>query len=102
MADKWIDDELAIGSFSKLMVDLKKPLEEFLHNMIGYFDDSPNSILMRIVGYASVYYNRAVDEGMSDTDSYHYMIAELSKNPLAQQMFMMAGGNMMDRMAGVE
>ncbi len=102
MSEKWIDDEEAAIAFRVMMETVEEPLNKWLYSIREHFDESPNSILIRVLGYGVCFYNEALNEGSSSKEAYHNMIQKLSAHPLAQQMFLKAGGSMMNRAAGVE
>jgi hypothetical protein len=102
MSEKWIDDEEAAVAFRVLMESVKEPLDSWLYSIREHFDETPNSILIRVLGYGVAFFNQALEEGSTSKEAYHIMLQKLSAHPLAQQMFVMAGGSMMNRAAGVE
>ena len=66
-----------------------------------YFDDSPNSILIRLLGFSIHYYNEAVREHKDSHEAYNHMIQRMAQNPLAQTLFQNVGMGMMNKGAGV-
>lgn len=99
---EWTNDAETMVKFRVLMEQIQEPLDEWLLAIAPTFDDSPNSILLRLIGYGVAYYNKGLEDGMSAIEAYHFMMQRISSLPIAQQLFVMAGGDIMNRMAGVE
>jgi len=98
---KWNDDEEVLAAFEQLMVDCESDMNQFMKALSPYFDDSPNSTLIRLLGFSIHYFNEAVRDDMDSHEAYNHMIQRMAQNPLAQALFQSVGMGMMNKGAGV-
>lgn len=98
---KWTDDEEVLLAFERLMVDSEINMNRFMKALSPYFDDSPNSILIRLLGFSIHYYNEAIRDELDTHEAYNHMIQRMAQNPLAQALFQNVGMGMMNKGAGV-
>jgi hypothetical protein len=99
--EKWTDDEEVMKTFEKLMVDMEVNMNRFMRSLAPYFENTPNSMMIRLLGFAVHYYNQGVLVGLNEHDAYNQMLQQLSTNTLAQQLFQQFGNDMMNKAVGV-
>ena len=95
---EWTNDEQAMTSFDVLMQSTYKPLMDYLDLMTPHFDGSPNTTLLRLLGFAVYHYEKF--DG-SPKESFDNMMAEMLKNPLLQNLLMIQSSNVINEAAGV-
>mgnify|MGYP003122562484 CR=1 FL=1 len=91
MANKWTDDEDAVLRFDLMMGQTWIPMNQWMESMKPYFDNTPSSVVMRLVGFAMFHYSEARMDN-SPTDAIEVMVQELSKNPELANLMMMGRG----------
>ena len=71
--------------------------EDYLDLMTPHFDGSPNTTLLRLLGFAVYHYEKF--DG-SPKESFDNMMAEMLKNPLLQNLLMIQSSNVINEAAG--
>jgi len=99
--EKWTENEEVLLAFEKLMVECEGNMNQFMKELTPYFDDSPNSILTRLLGFSIYYFNEAVRDEKDSHEAYNHMIQRMAQNPLAQTLFQQFGQSAMNKAVGV-
>tara|TARA_R110000751_G_C13778160_1_gene480778 strand:+ start:1121 stop:1414 length:294 start_codon:yes stop_codon:yes gene_type:complete len=95
---EWTNDERVMTSFDVLMESTYKPLMNYLELMTPHFDNSPNTTLLRLLGFAVYHYQTFDGEAK---ESFDNMMGEMLKNPLLQNLLMIQSSNVINEAAGV-
>ena len=99
----WTEDAKAMDNFDRLMREIKNPLTAWMNSMVEYLDNQPNSIIVRLMAKSVLHYNNGRDEmDLTETESYGYMISQISADPELQHMMQNMSMMMMNRGAGLE
>ncbi len=99
----WTDDANAVDNFDRLMRQMKNPLVSWMNSMTEYLDGSPNSVIIRLMAKCVLHYNTGCEElNLTETESYGYMISQISADPELQNMMQGFSMMMMNRGAGLE
>jgi len=99
----WTEDAQAMDKYDELMRAMKNPLTAWMNSMVEYLDNDANSIVIRLMAKSVLHYNNARDSlDMTETESYGYMISQISADPELQHMMQNFSAMMMNRGAGLE
>jgi len=75
---EWTNDKKAIEAFYDLMIQGEPLMNEFMKSVQPYFDDSPNTLLLLILGKTFYFYKQGIDEGHDIKNSVDYMIQKIA------------------------
>jgi hypothetical protein len=99
----WSEDPTVMSAFDDMMRGMHPLVDNFMKAMQPYFDNSPNSLLLRLSAKGVVHYNKArAKMNCTENEAFHYMISQMTGDPEAQLMFQQFSNMMMNRGAGLE
>lgn len=98
---EWTKDPYCQVAFDEMMLSTKPAVMKFLNSLKPYFDNTPNMVLMRILGYTLHHFTLCKEANDNWEDTFQALIQEVMRNPELAKLMHMGGVNMVNAGVGV-